>query len=108
MVKLRSVWSQARQAEVFASLVGGKVLEKGASYRGALIEIPETFSRSYRNRYGERIVQDYPTVLDTVGGKLVNLAADVCNGELFLVPGPSPFNVYPCGRPVVLQAYRED
>jgi hypothetical protein len=107
-IRLRSVWSQARQAEVFASLVGGKVLEKGVPYRGALIEVPETFSRTFRNRYGEQIVQDYPTVLDTVGGKLVNLAADVCNGELFLVPGRSPFDSYPCGRPVALQAYLED
>jgi hypothetical protein len=108
MLRFRCCWLQGRQAESFAALVGGKVIEGSKGGRPPLIEIPEEYPRRYRDRGGVWYTRMHPTVVGwTHGGRMAELAAEVCNGEVFLVPGPSPFERYPSGNPVPLSGQPE-
>jgi hypothetical protein len=84
---------QQRLLHEFARRVGGQVLSDGG------VELPD-------GTPCELIQERHPDIqVSTAGGHHVTFQADVCNGTLFVYPGPSPFERYPNGRPVELGAY---
>jgi len=82
-----------RQAEAFARRKGGRVVKSGVgTYSGSILELPDALIAQCER---------------THGGRVIVLPADVCNGELFCFPGPSPFESYPSGNPIPLSVYAE-